>query len=93
MYTRPPTRVLLTLTILLAMPCGNADAQEKEPRPLPGTAPLIASADVDFASQLVDGVDRFLLKQLAASVEQRATHWQVDVSSTESYERSIAANR
>ncbi|MCA9173150.1 MAG: hypothetical protein KDB14_01485, partial [Planctomycetales bacterium] len=42
---------------------------------------------------LVDGVDRFLLKQLAASVEQRATHWQVDVSSTESYERSIAANR
>ena len=36
-------------------------------RPLPGTQPL--TMDGDIASQLVDGVDKFLLKQIEASVD------------------------
>jgi dienelactone hydrolase len=58
---------------------------------LPGTQPL--TMDGDIASQLVDGVDRFLLRQIEASVDAREQHWQRDFSSALGYNQSIEPNR
>ena len=41
--------------------------------PLSGTEPLSITSDI--ASDLVDGVDRFLLKQIAESIRTRQTNW------------------
>jgi dienelactone hydrolase len=61
------------------------------PEPLPGTAPLTMTGDI--ASNLVAGVDRFLLRKLDESVEKRAKFWKRDFSSPEAYSRSIETNR
>ncbi len=59
--------------------------------PLPGTEPLTLSGDI--ASELVDGVDRFLLGELGKSIERRARFWSRDTSSPESYAASLEPNR
>jgi dienelactone hydrolase len=59
--------------------------------PLPGTQPLTLQGDI--ASNLVAGVDRFLLSELEKSVEGRAKFWKRDFSSEEAYNTSIATNR
>jgi dienelactone hydrolase len=59
--------------------------------PLAGTKPLTLEGDI--ASQLVDGVDRFLLREIDQSVARRATHWKRDLSSADAYTKSIAPNR
>lgn len=59
--------------------------------PLVGTEPLML--DGDPAELTVAGVDRFLLRELAASVERRATYWQRDFSSPEAYASSVEPNR
>ncbi len=66
-------------------------AAEGPPHVLPGTEPLVMEGDI--ASHLVDGVDRFLLGEVAKSVERRAGHWKRDLSSPEAYEKSIEPNR
>ena len=60
-------------------------------RTLAGTQPLTWTDDL--ASRLVDGVDRFLLGKLEASIAERAKHWQRDFSSPEAYQKSIEPNR
>jgi dienelactone hydrolase len=47
----------------------------------------------DIASQLVAGVDRFLLKEIDKSVERRARYWKRDTSSPEAYGKSVKPNR
>jgi len=59
--------------------------------PLAGTQPLTMEGDI--ASQLVAGVDRFLLKKIDESVEKRARHWKRDFSSAEAYNKSTEPNR
>jgi dienelactone hydrolase len=58
---------------------------------LPGTQPLLMEGDI--ASQLVDGVDRFLLRQIEASADAREQYWKRDFSSAEAYNKSIEPNR
>jgi len=58
---------------------------------LPGTQPLTMEGDI--ASQMVSGVDKFLLREVDASVARRAKHWNRDFSSAESYTNSIESNR
>jgi dienelactone hydrolase len=58
---------------------------------LPGTEPLVLEGDI--ASQLVTGVDTFLLEQLEKSIERRARLWKRDFSSAEKYTASIEPNR
>ncbi len=72
---------------LLSLPGVFAQGAE----PLPGTQPLTLEGDI--ASQLVDGVDRFLLRQIEASVDVRGQHWKRDFSSAEAYDKSIEPNR
>jgi dienelactone hydrolase len=60
-------------------------------QPLAGTAPLTMAGDI--ASNLVAGVDRFLLRQLDESAGRRAQFWHRDFSSGQAYEQSLATNR
>ncbi len=59
--------------------------------PLPLTEPLTISGDI--ASNLVAGVDRFLLREIDQSVERRGQFWKRDVSSGDAYAASVAPNR
>lgn len=58
---------------------------------LEGTALL--TAEGDLASQMIDGIDRFLLKKIEESTAKRDRHWKRDFSSREAYEISVAPNR
>lgn len=59
--------------------------------PLPGTAPLTATGDL--ATQMVDGIDRFLDRQTELSLMRRSTYWNRNMSSAQAYEASLAPNR
>ena len=55
------------------------------------TVPL--TMEGDLASQMVDGIDRFLLKQIEANAASRAERFTVDTSSLEAYEASLKPHR
>ncbi len=59
--------------------------------PLPGTKPLETQGDM--AEQMVAGIDRFLLREIAESIAKRPRHWKRDVSSAEKYNDSVTRNR
>ena len=61
------------------------------PEPLPGTRALDVQGDL--ASQMVAGIDKFLLREIDKSVERRAQHWKRDLSSAANYEKSVEQNR
>lgn len=75
--------------VTLWMTCATARAAETTA--LSGTAALTMQGDI--ASQMVDGVDRFLMKQIERAAANREKFWQRDFSSEAAYEKSIAANR
>jgi dienelactone hydrolase len=58
---------------------------------LPETKPL--SRDGDLAAQMVEGIDKYLMRELAASVEKRKQYWKPDFSSLEAYAKSVQPNR
>jgi len=58
---------------------------------LPGTRPLTMEGDI--ASELVAGVDRFLLKQIDESTSKRQKYWKRDLSSHAAYHESVEHNR
>lgn len=60
-------------------------------QPLAGTSPLTMEGDI--ASNLVAGVDRFLLRKIDESAAGRARFWHRDFFSWQAYERSITTNR
>src|SRR4051812_30620072 len=84
-------RVILVtaMFVLLTPAAGFGDAEQDEC--LPNTHPLNHTRDI--ASQLVSGVDAFLLKQIDKSVAMRGRHWNRGFSSIAAYNRSIESNR
>ncbi len=58
---------------------------------LPDAQPLTLEGDI--AAQLVDGVDRFLLREIEQSVAGRTKHWRRDLSSPAAYDASVKKNR
>lgn len=84
----PYSPLRLAVGILLA---AFASLHAAEGPPLPGTAPLTIPGDI--ASNLVAGVDRFLLRKIDDSVALRAAHWKRDFSSPDAYQRSVETNR
>jgi dienelactone hydrolase len=78
---------LLVLTAGIKVPALGDEPTET----LPGTAPLTMTGDI--ASELVAGVDRFLLRQIEESTAKRARHWKRDFSSPEAYNASVEPNR
>lgn len=88
------SRSLLVVTLLLtgARPAVGEDlAKARDPAPLPGTRPLLMTGDI--ASQMVEGVDRFLLGEIEKSLARRAAYWKRDTSSPEKHAASIEPNR
>ncbi len=81
--------VLLTVAFCGGTAIGNGPVDLGAP--LPGTDRLDWTDDI--ASRLVDGVDRFLLREIALSVERRARYWNRDLTSTATYGASIEPNR
>src|SRR5215468_8655033 len=59
--------------------------------PLNGTQPLTIEQPLDVI--MVDGIDRFALREIAASVDGREKFWKRDFSSPAAYETSVAPNR
>lgn len=55
------------------------------------TTPL--TIEGDLASQMIDGLDRFLLDQIAAESTARPQRFTMDTSSADAYERSLTAHR
>jgi len=74
----------------LAAPARLAAAETDLAR-LPGAAPLMLEGDL--ASNLVAGVDRFLLRQTESSLGKRTARWHRDFTSPDRYTASIATNR
>ncbi len=68
----------------------NLQAQQTN-TPLPGTEPLTWQGDL--ASELVAGVDRFLLRELERSVEQRSVYWQHGKTNDNEYNQWLDAHR
>ena len=62
-----------------------------EELPLAGTSPLKMTGDM--AAHVVASADRFLLGELARSVERRGRFWKRDKSSPEKYTASLGPNR
>jgi dienelactone hydrolase len=60
-------------------------------QPLPQTKPL--ERDGDLAAQMIAGIDKYLMRDLAASVEKRSQFWKHDFSSPEAYTKSLQPNR
>jgi dienelactone hydrolase len=77
--------MLLLLAGRLAAPAQDL------PGPLPGTAPLAASANP--AAEMTGGIDKFLMRELERSVAERPKLWNRDFSSLAAYEKSIQPNR
>jgi dienelactone hydrolase len=59
--------------------------------PLPGTKPL--TAEGDLAAQMVAGIDKYLMRELAASPAKRQAFWKPDYSSLDAYAKSVRPNR
>jgi dienelactone hydrolase len=58
---------------------------------LPGTRPLSMSKPLDVV--MVDGINRFCLRELAASFEKRRAAWNVDLSTEDRLETRLAPKR
>lgn len=84
---RPSRCRLLFLALLFFAPATNA----ADPEVLPGTKPLDLQGDI--AATMVEGIDRFLLRELAAAPAKRESFWKRDFSSTENYLKSVEPQR
>lgn len=93
MNLRILSRVLGCLAVLLAVAAESPalDKLASYGPPLPGTERL--TLDGDPALVMIAGVDRFLLRELDASIAARPAKWKRDSSSAASYEQSVEPNR
>ncbi len=80
---------LLTLSAGVMIPFEPLRAQDVSGPT--GTVPL--TTEGDLASQMVDGIDRFLLKEIEKTAATRAERFTVDTSSREAYEASLKPHR
>ncbi len=84
-------RFILRLGLGLGLMAGLFRVDAADVTPLAGTQPLTIPGDL--ASNLVAGVDRFLLRKIDESVGKRARYWHRDFSSTAAYNESVTTNR
>lgn len=80
-----------TLLVLILVNCQAITAQCQEPEAPTGTAPL--TIDGDPASLMVDGLDRFLLRQITNESQARSEEFRLDTESTESLNASATEYR
>jgi hypothetical protein len=77
----------LPLSIVFALAAFSSLRAE----PLPDTKPL--TRDGDLAARMVEGIDKYLMRELVASVEKRKQFWKLDFSSIAAYRKSVQPNR
>ncbi len=83
-----PSLVVFVLILAHAVRAAQpTDAVER----LADTEPLVWTDDI--AGRIVDGADKFLLRELDRSIQLRKQHWNRDYSSPEAYSLSIEPNR
>jgi dienelactone hydrolase len=75
-------RILLALGLLLSSLAAE---------PLPDTKPL--TEEGDLAAKMVAGIDKYLMRELAASMKKRKQYWKPDFFSAEAYSKSVQPNR
>lgn len=80
------TSQLVTLALALLSTLRSNAAE-----PLPGTAAL--GDHGDLASDMVAGIDRFLMRQTDLAPARRSAQWQPDYSSPETYQKSLDGKR
>jgi dienelactone hydrolase len=88
--SRLQTSASIYILCLVSLAARPVSAQEYGP-PLPGTRPLTMTGDI--ASELVAGVDRFLLKQIDNQTAKRPKYWTRDFSTPAAYTASVEPNR
>ncbi len=59
--------------------------------PLPDTKPLTRTGDL--AAQMVEGIDKYLMRELAASPEKRKASWKVDPSAPAAHATFVQSRR
>jgi dienelactone hydrolase len=79
-------RTLFLMVIALGALASPASAD-----PLPDTKPLTLEGDP--AAKMVEGIHKYLDRELEASVTKRRQLWKPDFSSAKAYERSVEPNR
>jgi len=80
-----------TLCTLLCLGLAGIAVSARAQGVLPATQPLTLQGDL--SAQMVAGIDKFLMRGIELSTEERATLWKRDFSSREAYETSVASNR
>src|SRR5262245_12905947 len=80
-----PLRPVLTVVVLLGL------AAPLPAEPLPDTQPL--TTEGDLAVQMVAGIDKYLMRELAAAAEKRKEFWKIDASSLKANAVSVEPNR
>jgi dienelactone hydrolase len=83
------TFVFLCVSSLCAL-CGSV-ARSSSADPLPDTKPLTESGDL--ARIMVDGIHKYLDRELAAAPKKRDELWKTDLSSKEALTKSLPAKR
>jgi dienelactone hydrolase len=81
---------LLTMVATITLCAAMAVAQDR-PATFPGTEPLTADKPLDVL--MVEGIDRFCLKEIEQARERRESLWKRDFSSAEAYDKSMASYR
>ena len=76
---------------LMVCLCSMVSSAQDVARVLPGTLPLQVDKPLDVL--MVEGIDRFCLKEITAAREQREALWDRDFSSLEAYEKSLLPYR
>lgn len=79
------------IPILYLLSAFSAPTAVESADPLPGTKSLTKTGDL--ARIMVDGLHKYLDRELAAAVEERKQRWKLDTSSPEAFSKSIQPNR
>lgn len=88
MFSLTPLRRVLSVVLLLAT-TGLAMAAE----PVRPAQTRALETEEDLASEMVDGIDRFLLDQIDQAADQRQAAWQLDLSSPDSLQSDLDEKR
>jgi dienelactone hydrolase len=80
-------RIITALCVLILV----AETNAAEAEILPGTTRL--EPEPDFASSMVESIDRFLLKEIDEAKARRASRWTPDFSSADTFEKSTSVQR
>src|SRR5262245_49684263 len=87
----PPLRGLFVRLIAPLLLLSGGPLAAHEVAVFAGTKPLTLQGDL--SAQMVAGIDKFLMREIDRSIEERQQLWQRDFASREAYEKAVQPNR